>query len=173
YAGLLEARNGIFHPTVDYIIHALGPEARAKYVADFKRLRPELVQTVSPGYTQYEAWIESTSWDFYAELLRNYDLIAGTPWSYFWQRRASPQPAPDPAWSTVILPGYDGIQLPAVPTFPGSSKYVLYQVEIDYQVHNPLHVLPIVGASPRYLVRALRAVQRDPVSLNPYVTRER
>ena len=37
YAGLLEARNGLFHPSFDYIIHALGPANRAKYVEDFTR----------------------------------------------------------------------------------------------------------------------------------------
>ncbi|HEX3865126.1 MAG TPA: hypothetical protein VHV78_00185, partial [Gemmatimonadaceae bacterium] len=125
------------------------------------------------GYTQYEAWIEATSWDFYTELLRNYDLTGATEWSYFWARRASPEPPPELVWAATILPGYDGVQLPTVPTFAGSSPYVLYQVEIDYEVHNPLHVLPIIGAAPRYLIRAVKAIQRDAVTLNPYVTRER
>ncbi len=173
YAGLLEARNGIFHPSVDYIIHALGPDGRAKYVADFQRIRPTLVQTVSPVYTQYEAWIEDTSWDFYAHLLRNYDIVGSTPWSYFWALRDTAQAAPAPVWSATILPGNDGVQLPKVPNYGRVSPYVLYQVEMDYQTHNPLHSLPIIGGSPRYLVRALDAVQKDPVTLNPYVTRTR
>ncbi|HEY5062451.1 MAG TPA: hypothetical protein VII52_13000, partial [Gemmatimonadaceae bacterium] len=53
YAGLLEARNGRFHPSFDYIIHALGPANRANYVGDFVRLRPQIVQTVLPTYTQF------------------------------------------------------------------------------------------------------------------------
>ena len=34
YAGLLEARNGVFHPSFDYIIHVLGPMNRTRYVDD-------------------------------------------------------------------------------------------------------------------------------------------
>ncbi|MEO7084232.1 MAG: hypothetical protein ABI442_13980 [Gemmatimonadaceae bacterium] len=173
YSGLLEARNGIFNPSTDYIIHALGPEARDKYLADFKRIRPQLVQTVSPLYTQYEAWIEETSWDFYAELLQHYDLIGGTPWSYFWARRDSAIAAPRLVWSAKIVKGADGIQLPEVPAFGSDSALVLYQVEIDYRTRNPLHSLPIVGSSPRYLIRAVNAIQHDPVTLNPYVTTTR
>ena len=41
-----------------------------------------------PMYTQYEPWIEDTSWDFYSELLQHYKLIGGTQWSFFWQRQA-------------------------------------------------------------------------------------
>lgn len=170
YAGLLEARNGLFHPTTDYIIHALGPENRVKYVEDFKRLKPRLVQTVHPLYTQYEAWIEQTSWDFYAELLRNYDLVGSTEWSFFWERRAEPQPAPVLLWKTDVRPDADGLQLPPI---RGTEPQLLFMVEMDYEVHNPLHVLPVIGAMPRYLVAAHNALQKNPVSLNPYVTTSR
>lgn len=172
YAGLLEARNGLFNPSVDYVIHALGPAARAKYVADFHRIRPGLVQTVNPLYSQYEAWIEETSWDFYLELLQNYELIGRTPWSLFWSRRDSSAAPPRRVWSARIEPGFNAVQLPRT-AGGGDSSLALYEVEIDYHVRNPLHALPIIGASPRYLIRAVNAVQREPVTLNPYVTTTR
>lgn len=170
YAGLLEARNGMFHPTTDYIIHALGPANRRAYVDDFRRLKPRLVQTVHPLYTQYESWIEQTSWDFYAELLRNYDLVGNTEWSLFWERRAQPLPAPSLLWSTQVRPDVDGVQLPPI---RGAGAHVLFQVEMDYEVRNPLGALPVIGAMPRYLVVARNALQKDPVTLNPYVTQMR
>jgi len=110
YAGLLEARNGLFHPSVDYIIHALGPENRKKYVADFQRVKPRLVQTVSPTYTQYETWLEDTSWDFYIELLTHYEVVATTPWSLFWERSADSSVVAPPiqVWSSTVAPGGGG-----------------------------------------------------------------
>jgi hypothetical protein len=44
---------------------------------------------------------------------------------------------------------------------------------MDYEISNPLHVLPVVGAMPRYLVAAQDALQKNPVSLNPYETTSR
>jgi hypothetical protein len=166
YSGLLEARNGLFNPSFDYVIHALGPTNRRQYVETFNRVKPEIVQTVNPAYTQYEAWIESTSWDFYAALLRQYRLIGNTGWSLVWQRLPTPMPAPVLLWSTTVRPGVDALQLPPVTGTPGEP--VLLQVELDYAVDNPLHVLPVVGAMPRYLVGATNAIQKNPVSLNPY-----
>jgi hypothetical protein len=170
YAGLLEARNGLFQPGFDYIIHALGPANRAKYVDDFTRLRPELVQTVMPLYTQYETWIEDTSWDFYSELLQHYTLTGSTPWSFFWQRQETPTPGPELVWRADVPAGAGGINLPAP---PGNGGIVLLQVELTYRVKNPLRRLPVIGATPRYLVSMDNAVQAFPVTLDPYVTTSR
>jgi hypothetical protein len=173
YAGLLEARNGMFHPTsFDYIIHALGPANRLAYVHDFERIKPTLVQTVSPQYTQYESWIEDTSWDFYAQLLRSYELIGGTPWSLFWERADTTRTAPPVVWQTAVRAGDDAVQLPKFQD-GSADPYLLLQIEMDYQTRNALHALPIIGAMPRYLVRASGALQKDPVTLDPYVTTAR
>ncbi|MEP6495739.1 MAG: hypothetical protein ABJF01_23850 [bacterium] len=173
YAGLLEARNGLFHPSFDYIIHALGPANRAAYVSDFRRLQPRLVQTVSPEYTQYEAWIEDTSWDFYVELLRHYELIGGTPWSFMWERREAGFDRPTQVWSSPVPAGADSLELPLVPVIANTSSIVLLQVEIDYRARNALHSLPIIGGLPRYLVRAANVVQKEPVTVDPYTTTTR
>jgi hypothetical protein len=165
YAGLLEARNGLFHPSFDYIIHALGPANRRQYVADFVRLKPELVQTVKPTYTQFEPWIEGTSWDFYAEVLRRYKLIGGTPWSLIWERLPTPGPASPVVWTSAIAAGTTSVDLPAA---PGDGGLVLLEAELTYRIHNPLHVLPIVGAAPRYLVFLDGAIRQEPMTLDPY-----
>jgi len=166
YAGLLEAHYGTFQPGFDYIIHALGPANRATYVEDFRRDRPELVQTVKPTYTQYEPWIESTSWDFYAELLQHYALIGGTPWSFFWQRQAVAAPPPQEVWSAQVPADANAIDLPAP---PGNDGVVLLQAELTYRVRNPLHVLPVIGATPRYLIHIENAAHMTAVTLDPYV----
>ncbi|MGH7618498.1 MAG: hypothetical protein ACREPM_14860 [Gemmatimonadaceae bacterium] len=167
YAGLLEARNGLFQPNFDYIIHALGPANRKKYVDEFSRLQPELVQTVMPTYTQYESWIEETSWDFYRELLQHYTVIGNTEWSFMWQRTPAAMPAPQMVWSAAVPAGATSLDLPAP---PGNGGGILLEAELTYRVRNPLHVLPVIGATPRYLVDVQNAVQAFPVTLDPYVT---
>ena len=173
YAGLLEARNGLYNPSFDYIIHALGPEDRAAYVETFRRARPALVQTMNADYTQYEAWIEETSWDFYAELLRNYEVADSTGWSLFWQRRAAPLPTPQVVWETGLPASASKIVLPAPPPDATKSPLVLVQVELEYRTRNLLRALPIVGTMPRYLVSTTGAKQALAITLDPFVTRSR
>jgi hypothetical protein len=138
-------------------------------------VRPRLVQTVSPTYTPYETWLEDTSWDFYVELLEHYQVVATTPWSLFWERSADSAAAPAPfqVWSSKVTPGADRIQLPVVPVIANVSPLVLLQVEIDYRAKNAMHSLPIIGAIPRYLVRASDVLQRIPVTIDPYTTTTR
>ena len=168
YAGWLEARNGMFHPSYDYIIHALGPDGREAYLKTFVATSPRLVQTVMPAYTQYETWIEKTSWDFYHELLRHYAVVGATPWSIFWERLPAEQPGPIVVGRTNVAPGAESLTLPPVPDSPG-APVTLLEIELTYDVHNPLRALPVIGASPRYLVGVQGAVSTEPISLNPYV----
>jgi hypothetical protein len=171
YSGWLEARNGTFNPTsFDYAMHALGPANRAAYVADFRRVKPALVQTVLPTYLMAELWFEQTSWPFYEELLRNYGAIAGTPWSIFWERLPAPNPAPVPVWSAHLPDGAQSVELPVANQFRGDTSVVLLSVGIKYTVHNSLRVLPFVGAMPRYFVSVEGAISRFPVTLDPLST---
>jgi hypothetical protein len=168
YSGWLEARAGIFNPSYDYIIHALGPERQA-YLDRFLKTRPELVQTVSPLYTPYEAWIENANWDFYRALLSSYAVTAETPWSLIWERRADTDSTSIPVGAIELAPGATSVALPAAPTV-GHLPVTVVQVEVEYQTRNPLRRLPIIGASPRYLVGITGAISQVPVSLNPYTT---
>jgi len=166
YAGWIEARNGIFQPSVDYIIHALGP-GRQAYVDAFRALQPTLVQTVRPGYTPYETWIENNDWPFYDELLANYQVASSTPWSLFWERRPGPRLVARQIGSLSIPAGTASVQLPSI-TLDSTTPASLLVVDVEYETKNPLHWLPIVGSSPRYLVGINGALSRTPVSLNPY-----
>ena len=172
YAGWLEARHGIFHPSFDYIIHALGPANREQYVERFRQTQPQLVQTVLPTYAVYEAWIEQTSWDFYEELLRRYAVVRTTPWSIFWER----QPTDTPPEQLIGEPTIDSttqlVTLAPVPPTPG-MRVTLMTVEVEYTARNPFAFVPLVGANPRFLVGLGRALMRNPVTLDPYVGRAR
>jgi hypothetical protein len=172
YAGWIEARNGIFHPSFDYVIHALGPKNREAYVATFRKMQPALVQTVDPTYTRYEAWIESNDWGFYDALLDWYVVAGRTPWSIFWERRDGQAPGAQPIGMMDVPPGASTVQLPVLPHAPGSAA-TLVEVDVEYETHNPLHWIPIIGPSPRYLIGIEGAVTRTPISLDPWVRQTR
>jgi hypothetical protein len=57
-----------------------------------------------------------------------------------------------------------------LPPSSDPAPIVLLDVELEYAVRNPWRVLPIVGAMPRYFVTATNAMQRYPVTLDPYTT---
>jgi hypothetical protein len=168
YSGWLEARNGIFHPSFDYIIHALGPANRAQYLGRFRQTQPQLVQTVMPTYAVYEAWIEQTSWEFYEELLRRYAVVRTTPWSIFWERQSADTPPERFIGEPKFDPATRVATLDPVPATPGMSV-TLMTVEVEYTTRNPLAFVPMVGANPRFLVGLGRALSRNPVTLDPYV----
>jgi hypothetical protein len=172
YAGWIEARNGLFHPSFDYIIHALGPQYRTAYVDKFRAARPRLVQTVDPGYTQYEAWLENNDWTFYDELLDWYTVVGTTPWSIYWERRERPAAQPEQLAMMRVPAELAAVQLPRI-SDTTSSGVTLVEVDIEYETHNPLHWLPIIGPSPRYLIGIEGALSHTPISLNPFVSRAR
>ena len=171
YAGLLEAREELFHPDTDYIIHALGPDARADYVASFQKSAPDLVQTVRPRYSMYEEWLEGSSWEFYRRVLLGYQPVGQTFWSFLWSPRAEPLAEPR-LISEHEVGGADHVQLP-VPALSDSSTWQILEVEVEYKIDNPWRRLPIIGGLPRHLVHVHGSQNRYPVSLAPYYPRTR
>jgi hypothetical protein len=171
YASLVEDRHGLFHPSFDFIIHALGPDNRAEYAATFVRTKPDLVQTLAATYTGYEEWLSAHHWNFYRPLLRDYQISAVGPWSYFWTR--APQPfdeQPVTVSRTPIPPGTLALRIPAD---NAGSALGLFEVTLWYRVDNPWKSVPVVGTLPRYLVHVGGASNHIPVSLAPYATEKR
>jgi len=172
YAGWLEGRNAVFHPATDYIIHALGPDGRQEYVDKFRSTRPDLVQTVRPSFTFYEGWLENMSWSFYDALLDSYRVDATTPWSFFWTRRTTPADSLQLVGMMSVPAGLDSVRFPRVFSDRDSTP-VLIEVEVEYETHNPLHILPVVGATPRYLIGIQGSMSPYAFSLDPFVRRGR
>jgi hypothetical protein len=171
YAGLAEARAGVFNPSFDYIIHALGPTNRRAYLETFRSTKPTLVQTLLPTFSPYEAWLSQTSGEFYLDLLRNYRAAAATPWSIYWRRLDSPSTA-SLAIASVNGRGDDSI----VVRLPGQAQanaVMLLDLEIQYDARNALGFLPLIGPLPRYFVDLGGTVATRPATLDPYVTSAR
>jgi hypothetical protein len=170
YSSYLEWQLGVFNPSFDYIIHALGPENRAAYAATFAKQRPDVVQTIAPTFTDYEEWLEVNHWEFYRPLLRDYAIAGVGPWSYFWVRQTTSfDEHPSLIADSPVPPGrlalaIDGRGIAA-------DSIGLFEVTLSYHVVNPLRRVPVVGSLPRYLVQVLGAANHFPISLAPYATK--
>ena len=167
YASNLEWKLGVFHPSFDYIIHALGPDNRAAYAATFVARKPDIVQTIEPTFTMYEEWLELNHWDFYRPLLRDYAMASAGPWSYYWFRRATPfDERARLIADAPVPPGRLAIAIDARDVAKDSIG--LFEVTLHYHVVNPWRRVPVIGSLPRYLVSILEAENHSAISLAPY-----
>lgn len=165
YATMLESSEGMFHPSFDYIIHALGPQNRRAYAAAFSASHPDIVQTIKPSYTYYEEWLEDNDWWLYRNLLRDYQIVGETKWSYFWERRSD---SSLPARRIAEGPLGPGQTTATVGVIAPADTLSLLQVRMRYHVDNPWRRLPVVGSLPRYVVEISGAANLSAVSLSPY-----
>jgi hypothetical protein len=166
YSGPFDAVNDSFNPAFDYAIDALGKENRARYIDAFRQLRPDVVQTVSPVYTLFEEWMEDTRWDLYHELLANYRIAAVGPWSVFWERHPGPEVQSTALMEWVRQPGET--RPVAGFRFTRSSGISLLEVEADYRIINPWHLVPVARDLSHFQIVINGALNTIPVPLSPY-----
>lgn len=164
YSTLLEERTGRFHPHTDYIIHALGPEARASYLAAFLARKPDVVQTLRSRVFVYEEWLRGSSWGFYEAVLKDYD-----PWfikdhSVFWRRRAVSRTLRGAPVELLSAP----LASPATVDLAKLPRSRFVVLEARYSLANPWLKLPVFGKLPRYFIETQGAQSAQPVSLPPY-----
>lgn len=172
YSGLLEEQHRLFLPREDYIIHALGPERRAAYIEGFNQAKPDVVQTIRRDYFysytrshDYEQWLRNTSWDFYEELVLNYDLLQTTDKSVFWKRSSATWKSPVENYQDLPV-AMEGriIDLPV----GDPSETSVGVVKVKYEISNPLKKLPFIGGVPRFLIKVEGDPYFLPVAFVPY-----
>lgn len=176
YSGLLETHYGVFHAKDDYIIHALGPRRRDAYLMAFRTTKPKFVQTVRRSlfihYTEqrdYEQWLRVTSWDFYEDILNNYDALTTTDSSIIWVRKNAEWVAPSDSFAPLPFDrAADCVELPPVNAAEG-----VVVIRLRYEANNPWKKLPFVGGLPRHLVFPENTGNSLPISLPPYANEVR
>ena len=167
YAGRVEDHYGVFNPYCDYMIHALGQTRRAEYAAAFGRSKPDYAVTMRIKGWSYEEWMRHGAWDFYEQLLLNYDVLATTEQIAIWKRRPGEWKEPDLAAGRVTREPESPVYFTA-PAPPGTPADAARIVEVEYEMRNPLAGVPLVGNLPRYLIGGAGCEQRTPISLPPY-----
>lgn len=142
YTGLIEAEMKTFHPSregYDYIIHALGPERRAAYVNEFKRVKPKFVVTLSRPYFFYEEWLQNSHWELYGLIDQNYEVVKETPIYVVWQKRDQPWSATNTharQWQSLAVDeAQQKISLPKLnlSTVPDVETYALEQYQAEQE----------------------------------------
>lgn len=116
YATGLELVKGSFQPSgYDYVIHALGGEARAAYLASFEQGRYPWAQTTA---LELERWLCVENWDIYRRIAANYERSMRTEYSWLWRRAADQHLDPealDVAVATKMEDGRLEIEITAEP----------------------------------------------------------
>ena len=166
YAGRLEDHYGVFNPACDYTIHALGPVRRAAYLDAFRKSKPDYVVTYRPSRYIYEHWLRNSTWEWFEEVIQNYDvLIVGTR-QVVWRLKPSGWATP-PEAEARLSRNPEGSDWFTVPAPPGCAADAPRVVEVEYEVENTLAAVPIVGKLPRYLLGPSHCQNSTPVSLPP------
>lgn len=135
YATSFELIAGTFQPSGhDYIIHALGPRERRRYLELFAALRPRFVTTLRRDTWPWELWVRRMHWDFYRELLRHYDPCERSIYHTIWRERQAPRSFPTVpvmvrterrAPAEIVLT----VELPAAAGLDDGLHYVEIEIE--------------------------------------------
>lgn len=126
YATGLETVLGQFQPTgYDYIIHALGTDARRQYVEGFEAGEYRWVQT--PAYP-VENWLTGQNWPFYRLVYRNYQKVYRTEYSWLWER-VGDQTLPAAVEVSVVPHEQGGVTLVCTADGPVNG---IAEVQLDY-----------------------------------------
>lgn len=150
YSGFLHDHYDIFNPVEeDYIIHALGDERRANYVAQFSATQPQFIEIPRADDFQYYQWMVNESWQFFELVYVNYRPLVETGHSWIMARRDESWQSPPSACDAYPVQGAS-FALPD--RYLESAFPRMLTATIQYQTENPYGRIPLVGGLPRYFV---------------------
>ena len=87
YASAVECVRDEFQPSgSDYIIHALGEEAREKYIDSFRETDPDVVGFINRTFSKWEGWATFENWDFYRAVLPDYSYYFDTEYASYYSK---------------------------------------------------------------------------------------
>ena len=87
YASAVECVRDEFQPSgSDYIIHALGDEAREKYIDSFRKTDPDVVGFINRTFSKWEGWATFENWDFYRAVLPDYSYYFDTEYASYYSK---------------------------------------------------------------------------------------
>ncbi len=147
YSSSIDVVAGAFNPTgIDYIIHALGTDARSHYLEKYLSSKPKYITTLRENYTKWETWVRRTNWWFYREFGRNYQPVEATFYNIIWQRLESPKKSIYP--QVICRIDKESNNKTIVNIFTDEQKNdVVYYAEIDLKYHLEVKSsgIPIIG----------------------------
>lgn len=144
YAGLPEASRAQYSPSFDYIIHALGPENRKRYVAAFDSAKPSLVRLDNAKNWKYGRWLISSNWSFYRRVFTGYELAGEDKMATLW-KPAPTLPAPEEQAVLTEVAGNCFV------VTDQKRRGGAFELTLTYSLANPWNSLPVIGQTPRII----------------------
>jgi hypothetical protein len=137
YSSAFDVMSGAFNSSgSDYIIHALGASARAKYEKIVEERKHQFITTLRENFTFWESWARRMNWGFYRALLRNYHAVASTDYNVLWERNQSPGSIFPGGSCDILDPAGEAVRLRVTP--PPQLKEAGYlDLMIEYDVSGP------------------------------------
>jgi hypothetical protein len=147
YSSGIDVIAGAFNPTgIDYIIHALGTQARSDYVDSFLSSQPKYITTLRENYTTWETWVRRTNWWFYREFVRDYQPVEATFYNIIWQRLDSPKKSVHPQVVCSINRESRNKTIISISTGKQESKQIYYaELGLKYHLEVTPSGIPIIG----------------------------
>lgn len=147
YSSGMDVIAGAFNPTgIDYIIHALGTQARSHYVESFLSSQPKYITTLRENYTAWETWVRRTNWWFYREFVRDYQPVEATFYNIIWQRLDSPKKSVYPQVVCSINRESKNKTIISISTGKQESKQIYYaELGLKYHLEVTPSGIPIIG----------------------------
>lgn len=131
---------------IEMMIHVLSPEERRSYYQAFKHKSPKYVSFAKPE--RFYLWLLNWHWPFFQHLLLEYDEVVKTNEFSLWKKKSNPM-TQSSEWRD--LEEQFPIQL-SVPSKQHKCELKLAEVELEYELDNPMSMIPVVGKSPRQFI---------------------
>jgi hypothetical protein len=148
YASMIDTLAGSRNATgIDYIIHALGEDARQKYRDRYQMAQPKFITTIRTDYSTWENWVRRVNWWFYREFLPQYELVDATFYNLIWQRREQPQMVPQiPVQCTIKPQKPNSVNLTFTSqSTPDSNQTYYLDVSLAYALSVQKNGIPRIG----------------------------
>ncbi len=147
YSSGMDVIAGAFNPTgIDYIIHALGTQARDRYVESFLSSQPKYITTLRENYTAWENWVRRTNWWFYREFVRDYRPVEATFYNIIWQRLDSPKKSVYPPVVCNVNRESKNKTIISVSTDKQENKQIYYaELGLKYHLEVTPSGIPLIG----------------------------
>ncbi|NUM35583.1 MAG: hypothetical protein HUU50_13635 [Candidatus Brocadiae bacterium] len=166
YSGIVEALLEVHNPDTDYIIHALGEKRRDKYVESFKKTKCDYAITIKNKWI-YGNWLLSSNWDFYEQLVYNYDILCIAPSHVIWKKKKDAFLENQEQWEGTFRNLEDKKEF-TLPLNRDGDNYDIIIIEAEYSIENPWKFFPFFNNFPRYFIDPVNASAKQTISLPPY-----
>lgn len=145
YGSVLALLSSSRQPGPDYVIHALSPEAQARFMAPVLDRSVAAVETLDHDRVSWGIWNIRMTWPLYRELFARWTPTDRTEWSQVWTHTPAPVVMPPEAPVCRVERGEGGAVHLRIPAPPGMGEAWWADVQADVAAEFEPTWQPVVG----------------------------